>query len=167
MLIYIYKHDIRRKSACCFFVVKRRKNYNVMVSRQNIRIRLLLFDVNFFLFCFWETNFVVSTIFSELSDIKNMFLFLFLYGWNAVGWESHFRNYRYFVSQYPVSTLDWLPNFPHKAWVDPGEGSFICQVNRRERESNHNRWRWYFLKFSLVLSANMYILIALFYGKIK
>ena len=24
----------------------------------------------------------------------------------------------------------WLPNFPHKAWVDPGEGSFTCQVNR-------------------------------------
>ena len=45
------------------------------------------------------------------------------------------------VSHCPVSTLDWLPNFPHKAWVDPGEGSFICQVNRREWESNRDRLR--------------------------
>ena len=37
-----------------FFVWKKKKNYNAVVSRQNIRIRLLfflLFDVNF-LFCF-------------------------------------------------------------------------------------------------------------------
>ena len=42
--------------------------------------------------------------------------------------EAHFHNYRHYVSQCPVSTLDWLPNFPHKAWVDPGkeEGSFTC-----------------------------------------
>ena len=38
-----------------------------------------------------------------------------------------------------VSTLDRLPNFPHKAWVDQGEGSFTCQVNRCERESNRDR----------------------------
>ena len=44
-----------------------------------------------------------------------------VYDWIAWGWEAHFRNYRNYVSQYPVSTLDWLPNFPHKAWVDPGE----------------------------------------------
>ena len=45
-----------------------------MVSRQNIRIRLLLFllfDVNFLvLFCFCETNFDAFTIFSELSGLK-------------------------------------------------------------------------------------------------
>ena len=41
-----------------------------------------------------------------------------------------------FVSQCPVSTLDWLPNFPHKVWVDPGEGSFTFQVSHREWESN-------------------------------
>ena len=40
-------------NSCCFFVVKRSKNYNAVVSRQNIRIRFLLFslfDVNFFCF---------------------------------------------------------------------------------------------------------------------
>ena len=30
------------------------------------------------------------------------------------------------VSQFLVSTLDWLPNFPHKAWVDPDGVSFTC-----------------------------------------
>ena len=59
--------------------------------------------------------------------------FLFLYGWIAGGWEAHFRNYSHYVC--PVGTLKWLPNFPHKAWVDPGEGSFTCQVNRYE-------WWW-------------------------
>ena len=49
-----------------------------------------------------------------------------------------FHNYRHLVSQCPVSTLDWLSNYPHKAWVDPGKGSFTCQVNRRERKSNRN-----------------------------
>ena len=44
---YIYfKHDISRKSAIqllLFFVCEKKKNYNAVVSRQNIRIRLLLF----------------------------------------------------------------------------------------------------------------------------
>ena len=31
--------------------------------------------------------------------------------------------------------MDWLPNFPHKVWVDQGEGSFTCLVNRRGWES--------------------------------
>ena len=61
---------------------------------------------------------------------------MYVYGRIALGWEAHFRNYRHNVSQCPVSTLNWLPNFPHKAWVDPGEGSFTCQVNRCEWESN-------------------------------
>ena len=65
---------------------------------------------------------------------------VFLYGWIAGSWETHFSNYWHFVSQCPVSTLDWLPNFPHKAWVDPREGSFTCQVNRNhEWESNRYR----------------------------
>ena len=75
-----------------------------------------------------------------------LFLFLFLYGWIAGGWEAHFCNYRHFVSQSLVSTLDWLPNFPHKTWVDPDEGSFTWQVNRRERESNRDprrNFHWY------------------------
>ena len=77
----------------------------------------------------------------SIMEYTNYFItfYLFLYGWIAGGWEAHFRNYRHFVSQCPVSTLDWLPNFPHKAWVDPGEGSFTCQVNRCERESNRDR----------------------------
>ena len=53
------------------------------------------------------------------SIIFNINVLYFLYGWIAGSWEAHFRNYRHFVSQYPVSTLDWLPNFPHKAWIDP------------------------------------------------
>ena len=54
-LLYIFKHDISRKSAVqllLFFVCKKNKNYNA-VTRQNIPIRLLLFllfDVNFFCF---------------------------------------------------------------------------------------------------------------------
>ena len=44
LLLYIFKHDISRKSTettlVVFFVVKRTKNYNAVVSRQNIRIRL-------------------------------------------------------------------------------------------------------------------------------
>ena len=65
------------------------------------------------------------------------FLYLFLYGW--IAGDCNLRNYRHFVSQCPVSTLEWLPNFPHKAWVDPDEGSFTCQVNHREWESNRYR----------------------------
>ena len=41
-------------------------------------------------------------------------------------------NCRRLRSQCPVSTLDWLPNFPHKALVDPGEGSFTCLVSCSE-----------------------------------
>ena len=40
-------------NSCCFFVVKRSKNYDAVVSHQNIQIRLLLFllfSVNFFCF---------------------------------------------------------------------------------------------------------------------
>ena len=78
---------------------------------------------------------------STLSKLKlKKCLFIFLYGWIAGGWETHFCNYRHFVSQCAVSTLDLLPNFPHKAWVDPGEGSFTCQVNRRELWSNRSPW---------------------------
>ena len=62
-------------------------------------------------------------------------LFLFLYGWIAGSWEAHIRNYRHYVSQCPVSTLEWLLNFPHKAWVNRDESSFTCQVNRRASSS--------------------------------
>ena len=54
------------------------------------------------------------------------FLFLFIFIWIARGWD----NCRHHVSYCPVRTLDLdldLPNFPYKAWVDPGEGSFTCQ----------------------------------------
>ena len=55
-----------------------------------------------------------------------------LFGWVAGGWEAYFPNYRHYASQCPVSILDWLPNFPHKAWVDLDKGLFTFQVNRRE-----------------------------------
>ena len=65
--------------SCC----KKKKNYNAVVSRQNIRMRLLLFllfDVNFFvLFCFCKTNFDVFTIFSELSGLERNVLFMEIY----------------------------------------------------------------------------------------
>ena len=90
----------------------------------------------------------------------------FLYGWIAGGWEAHFHNYRHFVSQCPVSTLDWLPNFPHKVWVDPGEGLFTCQVNHRERESNRDHlcsnrssWSLYRLLGCVLLSFGNIVLI--------
>ena len=47
-------------NSCHFFVVKRSKSYNAVVSRQNTQIRLLLFllfDVNSFLFCFLRDKF--------------------------------------------------------------------------------------------------------------
>ena len=63
LLLYIFKHDISRKSAVqllLFFVCKKKKNYNAVVSRQNIRIRLLLFllfDVDFFFVLFLQDKF--------------------------------------------------------------------------------------------------------------
>ena len=47
------------------------------------------------------------------------------------------RNYRHYVSHCPVSTLDWLPNFHHKVWL---EGSFTCKVNRCVWGSNRDRF---------------------------
>ena len=87
LLLYIFKHVISRKklsTTLVVFVVKRSKNYNAVVSRQNIRIRLslfLLFDVNFFsvLFCFCVTNFDVFTIFSELSGLKRNVPYMEIY----------------------------------------------------------------------------------------
>ena len=75
--LYIYfKHDISRKSAVqllLFLVVKRSKNYNAVVSRQIIQIRLLLFLL-------FETNyFDVFTIYSELSGLKGNVLFMDIY----------------------------------------------------------------------------------------
>ena len=82
--------------------------------------------------CLWKTRIILKVvgiwpggIWKDCWPTKfHQLVELVLYGWIAGGWEAHFRNYRHFVSQCPVSTLDWLPNFPHKAWVDPGEGSF-------------------------------------------
>ena len=96
---------------------------------------------------------VLATLWLLINRI--CFYFLFLYGWIAGRWEAHFRNYRHFVSQCSVSTLDWLPNFPHKAWVDPGEGSFTCQVNRRELSvwGSHTIWGIYL--FILITQARL------------
>ena len=79
-----FKHDISRKSALqllLFFYCKKKQNYNAMVSRQNIRTRLLLFllfDVNFFVL-FSRENFDVSTIFSKLPELKKNALFMKIY----------------------------------------------------------------------------------------
>ena len=54
------------KQCSTTLVVRRSKNYNSMVSRQNIRFRFLLFFC-IFLFCFCETNFDVFYHFSKLS----------------------------------------------------------------------------------------------------
>ena len=61
-------------NSCCF-CCKKKKNYNAVISRQNIRIRLLFFV----LFCFCETNFDVFTIFSKLSGLKRNVLFMEMY----------------------------------------------------------------------------------------
>ena len=80
---HVKTFEFERVQLLLFCFAKRTKNYNAMVSRQNIRIRLLLsllFDVNFFvLFCFCETNFDVFTIFSELSGLKRNVLFMEIY----------------------------------------------------------------------------------------
>ena len=53
---------------------------------------------------------------------------------NCRSWEAHSHNYRHFVRV--PQRLELNTKFPHKAWVDPGEGSFTCQVNCREWGSN-------------------------------
>ena len=61
-------------------LVKRSKNYNVMVSSRNIRIRFLvflLFDVNFSVL-FLRDEFVL-TIFSKLLDLKKYVLVFEIY----------------------------------------------------------------------------------------
>ena len=82
--------------------------------------------------CFWvqslkAISWIVNSIIRNLKQIvkfkflvHNFFRCLkmasyaaYVYGWIAWGWEAHFCNYRHYVSQCPVSTLDWLPNFPH------------------------------------------------------
>ena len=54
---------------------------------------------------------------SVLCGWKFLFLINGLCDWIASGWEAHSRNYRYYVSVLSVSTLNRLPNFPHKATV--------------------------------------------------
>ena len=70
----------------------------------------------------------------------------------------------YFYNSY------WLPNFPHKALVDPGEGSFTYQVNRREWGSNcvavaddiHYTTLPFVLFFIIILSGTFFIFIGFF-----
>ena len=59
-------------NSCCFIVVKRSKYYNAVVSRQNIRIHLLLFLL-------FDVDFDVFTIFSELSGLKGNVFFMEIY----------------------------------------------------------------------------------------
>ena len=47
--------------------------------------------------------------------------------------------YKQFSNVFQVDPF-YSTQFPsQKAWVDPGEGSFTCQVNRREWELNRDR----------------------------
>ena len=68
--------------SCWFLFVKRSKNYNAVVSRQNIRI---LFVIVFYcltsIFCFVFARQIldVFTIFSELSGLKRNVLFMEIY----------------------------------------------------------------------------------------
>ena len=82
LLLYIFKHDISRKSAvqlnsCCFFVVKRSK-LQCSGNHQNIQICFLLFLLFGVKFC-CETSFDVFIIFSELSGLKGNVLFMEIY----------------------------------------------------------------------------------------
>ena len=117
-------------NSCCFFLVKRSKNYNAVVSCQNIRICLLLFllfDVNFFfvLFYFCETKFDVFTIFSELSGLKSNSSWKYIYQWKAqsILWQNM---------------------------------QFLCKKEKEKSNILTDNKRSYFPNFSLVLSANMY-----------
>ena len=84
---------------------------------------------------YFPTSFEHQPVFKG-GIFKNVYVYV--YGWIAWGWSPFSQLYRHYVSWCPVSTLDWLSNFPHKAWVDPGEGSFTCQLNCREWESNRD-----------------------------
>ena len=54
-------------------------------------------------------------VFLQQAKLKKYYLefMLYVYGWIAWGWEAYFCNYRHYVSQCSVRTMDWLPNFPH------------------------------------------------------
>ena len=51
---------------------------------------------------------------------KCLCMYMYVYGWISWGWEAHFRNYRHYVSQCPISTLEGLPNFPRQGMGWPG-----------------------------------------------
>ena len=77
---HVKTFQFERVQLLLFFVCEKKKNYNAVVSRQNIRMRLLLFDVNFFCFVlFLQDKFDVFTIFSELSGLKGNVLFMEIY----------------------------------------------------------------------------------------
>ena len=68
---------------------------------------------------------------------------------------------KFLIRENNVLSAPLVDNFPHKAWVDPGEGLFTYQVNCREWGLNCNRlcsnqspWQLYQLTQRLV---NVYV----------
>ena len=60
-----------------------------------------------------KSNYCCCEVWTEEINTKHddgypVSLFLF-----AGGWKTHYCNYRNYVNQCPVSTLDWQSNFPH------------------------------------------------------
>ena len=129
LLLYIFKHDIRRKSAVqllLFFVVKRRKK-----TMQWSHVKTFEFVLNcfycltsiFVLFCFCETNFVVFTIFAQLSGLKEMY-----FSWK---YNNKKQNMQFLCKK-------------------EEEKNYILTDYKR------SYFRSYSPNFSLILSANMY-----------
>ena len=141
-VIIYFKHDISRKSAVqllLFFVCEKKKNYNAVVSRQNIRIRLLLFllfDVNFFCFVLF------------LRD-KFWCFYHFLWAFWLKRKCTFHRN---------IYINEKLNPFSSK----------ICHFYVKKKKNNilTDYKRSYFSNFSLILSANMYC-VHLFTGKLN
>ena len=123
-------YSIKQRSKLLFCFAKRTKNYNAMVSRQNIGIRLLLFllfDVNFFCFVFLRDKFWC------------LYHFLLAF-WLKKKCTFHGNIY----------TNEKLNPFSNK----------ICNFYVKKEEEKKNILtdykRSYSPNFSLVLSANMY-----------
>ena len=137
---HVKTFEFERVQLLLFFVCEKKKNYNAVVSRQNIRIRLLLFllfDVNFFVF----------------------FLFLQDKFWCFYHFLWAFWLKRKCTFHGNIYINEKLNPFSNKKM------QFLC---KKEEENNNltDYKRSYFLNFSLVLSANMYQL-HLFTGKLS
>ena len=110
-LFYFYIYNIQ-------YLISLKSN-----SKQSMRISLDFKTVQQgFFFLQYRLNFlgIISIYFS--------IWFLFWFGRRLIS----------LFSQLSLSEPYWLPNFPHKAWVDLRGGLFTCQVNCSELRSNCN-----------------------------